>query len=349
MAGDTPHRRRPRYAGTHPRRFEEKYKELAPERYPDAVARVVASGRTPAGSHRAICVAEILEILALKPGAIAVDATLGAGGHAAAMLPGLLPGGRLIGLDVDSVELKRAATSLEGRGFGPDCFVAVPANMAALPRVLATQGLAGADAILADLGCSSMQLDDPARGFSHKRDGPLDLRMNPRRGAPASALLARLDEAALAAILRDNADEPESARIAAAITKARLEGPVTRTTELARIVRDALPRSADAAATLARVFQALRIEVNDEMSALQAFLAALPSCLLPGGRVAVLTFHSGEDRRVKRAFRDGLRAGRFADVARDVVRPSRDEVRSNPRASAARLRWAIRAGAMAPG
>ena len=343
-AGAEPkHRRRPRYAGTHPRRFEDKYKERDPENHPDTVASVLASGKTPAGSHRPICVTEILEILALQPGSIAVDATLGAGGHALAMLARLLPGGRLVGLDVDPAELQRASAGLAARGFGSGCFVAVHANMAALPQVLAAQGLDGVHGILADLGCSSMQIDDPARGFSFKRDGPLDLRMNQGKGPPASALLARIDEEALARLLRETADEPESVRIAAAVVKARSSAAILRTTDLANVVRDALPLPADAKPTLARVFQALRIAVNDEMSALQAFLAGLPSCLLSGGRVAILTFHSGEDRRVKQAFKDGLRAGTYSDVARNVVRPSREEIRSNPRASAAKLRWATRA------
>ena len=335
--------RRTRYAGTHPRRFEEKYKELAPERYPEDVARILASGKTPAGSHRPVMVREVLEALDPKPGETAADVTLGAGGHAFEILPRLLPGGRLVGLDADPIELARTVERAASRGFGPERFVAVNQNMAALPSVLAAEGLTRVDVVLADLGCSSMQLDDPARGFSYKQDGPLDLRLNPRKGKPASDLLARVTEERLVAILSENADEPEAERIASAVVAARDEEPITRTTQLARVVRAALPRSADPAATLARVFQALRIAVNDELSSLEAFLRVLPGCLAPGGRACILTFHSGEDRRVKSALRDGHRAGAYAEVAREVVRPSREEVRANPRAASAKLRWAVRA------
>jgi 16S rRNA (cytosine1402-N4)-methyltransferase len=214
--------------------------------------------------------------------------------------------------------------------------------MAALPRVLANLGLAHADAIVADLGCSSMQLDDPARGFSYKGDGPLDLRMNPRKGRPASAWLAAASAERLALTLEANADEPRAERLARAIVSARERAPLQRTSQLAAAVRGALPPSADASATIARVFQALRIAVNDELSTLDAFLRALPACLAPAGRVAILTFHSGEDRRVKRAFSEGWRHGAYAEIAREVVRPGRQEIRGNPRAGSAKLRWAIR-------
>jgi 16S rRNA (cytosine1402-N4)-methyltransferase len=336
-------RRRPRYSGTHPRRFEEKYKERDPLRFAETVARVEASGKTAAGSHRPICVAEILRALEPKAGETVVDATLGHGGHSLAILPRVLPGGCVIALDADPLELPRAERRIREAGYGPESFVALHANMAALPKMLGELGIAAVDAVVADLGCSSMQLDDPSRGFSFKREGPLDLRMNPRRGKPAAEMVATLDETRLAAILEENADERRAAAIARAIVAARERAPLVTTLDLASAVRGALPASADDAAVLARVFQALRMEVNGESSALEAFLRALPAVLAPGGRVAVLAFHSGEDRRVKRAFAEGWRAGDYGEMAREVVRPSSDEVRANPRASSAKLRWAVRA------
>ena len=351
MTGERP-RRRPRYRGTHPRAFAEKYKEREPERYAETAAKVEASGKTPAGSHRPIMVGEVLEALAPRPGEVAVDATLGYGGHAAALLPRLVPGGRLIALDVDPIERPRTEARLRGLGFGPEVLSVRASNFAGLPKVLAAEGLDGVDLVLADLGVSSMQLDDPARGFTFKEDGPLDLRMNPNRGLPASALLARLDAGKLARLLRENFDEPHAEAIATAVVAAGRTEPVTTTGRLAAAVRAGLAslpqrlRDAEGTAPLARVFQALRIAVNDEFSALDAFLAALPSCLSPGGRVAILTFHSGEDRRVKHALRQGERVGLFSAVAREVVRAGAEERRANPRSSAAKLRRAIRSAAV---
>ena len=342
------HQRRPRYRGKHPRRFEEKYKELNPALHADTVQKVIASGKTPAGAHRPIMVREVLEFLAPQPGDFAVDATLGYGGHAAEILPRLLPGGRLLGLDADPIELAKTTARLRAQGFGEDVFSVCHTNFAGLPKVLAAQNLAGADLILADLGCSSMQLDNPARGFSFKHDGPLDLRMNPQRGTPASALLARLDAPRLQAILAANADEPHAAELARAIIAAQRRKPLVTTLHLADLVRAALWQAGyalerDAVATVARrVFQALRIEVNDEFSALETFLRFLPQCLKPGGRVAILTFHSGEDRRVKQAFEAAATAGVFAALEHDFLRPSSEEIYANPRASSAKLRVARR-------
>ena len=335
--------RRPRYSGKHPQRFDQKYKEHDPARFPGVVQRVLESGKTPAGSHRPICVDEILGILAPAPGETAVDATLGHAGHALALLPRLQPGGRLIGIDADPLELPRAEALVREAGYGPEAFVAACSNMAGLAGVLSALGLERAHVVVADLGCSSMQLDDPARGFSYKREGPLDLRMNPHKGLPAAALLAEMGEANLAALLLENADETRASQLAGAIVRARCRRPIASTSDLAGVVRAVLPRSADEAATLARVFQALRIEVNGELSSLEAFLRVLPSCLHPGGRVAILTFHSGEDRRVKHAFQEGWREGVYCEAARDVIRPAPAEMRANPRASSAKLRWAVRA------
>jgi len=337
-----PHRRRPRYAGKNPRRFEEKYKELDPEKYPETVAHVLASGKTPAGMHVPIMVREILEALSPQPGETVVDCTLGYGGHAREILPRLLPGGRLIGLDVDPLEQPRTEERLRSLGFGPEVFQIHRANFAGLPRVLAAEGLNGADCILADLGVSSMQIDTPSRGFSVKTPGPLDMRMNPNKGEPVSALLAKLSPPELEALLRENADEPR-----AAVLAARLAGrKFPLTTELAEAVRSALPRipAEDCDKSVRRVFQALRIAVNDEFTALETLLHHLPDCLNPGGRVAILTFHSGEDRRVKKAFEAARRDRSFSEISPDVIRPTAEECRANPRASSAKLRWARRTG-----
>lgn len=336
----SPHRRRARYAGKYPRRFDQRYKERDPGRHADTVAKVLASGKTPAGTHRPIMVAEILDALAPRPGEVAVDCTLGYGGHAIEILPRLIPGGRLIGLDADPIELPKTEARLRGLGFGPDAFTAHRTNFAGLQAVLADDGTSGADVILADLGVSSMQIDDPARGFSMKAEGPLDMRMNPRRGQPASALLAKIGSGALAALLEENADEPDARMLADAI--AGREFATTRA--LASTIRGAFPHRTDEVreGAVRRVFQALRVAVNDEFAALDALLRVLPSCLNPGGRVAILTFHSGEDRRVKKAFEAGLAAGLYAGISRDVIRPTPAERHANPRSSSAKLRWAWR-------
>ena len=341
-------RRRPRYVGTHPKRFGEKYKERDPQRFPETVQKVLASGKTPAGDHVPILVAEILSILRPRSGEIAVDATLGHGGHAAALLHRLLPGGRLIGLDVDPLELPRAEARLRAAGIPEEALATRRMNFAALPRLLADEGLSAVDLILADLGVSSMQLDDPSRGFTFKREGPLDLRMNPDHGEPAERLLARISKRKLAGVLTDFADEPHAREIAEAIVAARSRRALRTTTQLADAVRAALatfsPRiqREEGDVPIRRTFQALRILVNEEMTALDAFLAALPACLNPGGRVAILSFHSGEDRRVKKAFQKGLDEGAYSDAARDVIRAGEVERRDNPRSSSAKLRWAVR-------
>ena len=341
MSGDptTPHRRRPRYSGRYPRRFDEKYKEHAPEKYPDTVAKVLASGKTPAGTHVPIMVAEILAALDPRPGETAVDCTLGYGGHALELLRRLQPGGVLLGLDVDPLELPKAEARMRRRGFGPDVFRARRSNFAGLAKALAAENLAPADCVLADLGVSSMQLDTPARGFSIKTPGPLDMRMNPNRGQPASALLSRISSRDLAALLAD-ADEPHAERLAEALAGE----PIEQTTALAEAVRAELRRVPDDEREdgVRRVFLALRIAVNEEFTALDTLLRQLPACLNAGGRVAIVTFHSGEDRRVKKAFQAGLRDGAYAAIAEQVIRPGPDECRANPRARAAKLRWARR-------
>jgi 16S rRNA (cytosine1402-N4)-methyltransferase len=289
-------------------------------------------------------VEEVLRWLRPRAGDVAVDCTLGGGGHAQAILERVLPGGRLIGLDVDSLELPRTEARLREAGVGREAFVARHGNFASLPQMLAAEGLATADVILADLGVSTMQADDPNRGFSYKVAGPLDMRMNPSVGETASRLLARLSEEAIASLLTENADEPHAGLIAGLLK----QKPAQTTHAVERLVRAGLSAArpeltkADVKMSVRRTFQALRIAVNDEMSALDALLESLPSCLAPGGRVAVLTFHSGEDRRVKKAFRSGRRAGVYSAVADEVVRSGKEETFANRRAAAAKLRWAVR-------
>jgi 16S rRNA (cytosine1402-N4)-methyltransferase len=344
-----PHRRRPRYAGRNPRRFEDKYKELNPARYAADVAKVLAAGKTPAGSHRPIMVAEILRVLALQPGEHAVDCTLGYGGHTRELLARIAPGGRLIGLDVDPIEHPKTTARLRSAGWGEDVFTAVRSNFAGLPKVLAELGFDGVDAILADLGVSSMQMDDPARGFTFKADSPLDLRMNPSRPPSAADWLARVSTADLASALTENSDEPHAEVLARELTARRSKTPFTRTLQLARAIRAILlqhsprhdPETDDDC--VRRVFQAIRISVNDEFGVLDLFLRQLPFCLKAGGRVAILTFHSGEDRRVKHAFREGVLAGIYSAANEETVRAGPEERRANPRSSSAKLRWAIRA------
>ena len=345
-----PHKRRVRYSGRNPRRFEDKYKELNPGKYAGDVAHVIARGRTPAGMHIPICVKEVLEILRPGPGETGLDATLGFGGHAQELLPRLLPGGRLFALDVDPVELPRAEARLRGLGFSEEVLTVRRMNFAGIMGLLPEAG-GGFDFVLADLGVSSMQLDNPARGFTYKFDGPLDLRLNPSRGAPASELLKSISVKALAALLAENADEPNAETIARAIKDS--PAPVATTAQLAGTVRAALKKlpskETDSAIkrSLQRTFMALRIGVNEELSVLDRFLEALPWCLKPGGRAAVLSFHSGEDRRVKKAFAKGEDSGIYSSVAPTCLRPSPEEQKKNSRSSSAKLRWAVRSPAPA--
>ncbi len=296
-------------------------------------------------------VAEILEVLAPKPGDLAADCTLGYGGHTHELLKRIVPGGHLLGLDADPIELPKTESRLRALGFGPKEFSAHRSNFAGLPQILGErfaatsrkrrgQGTFGADVILADLGVSSMQLDNPERGFSVKLAGPLDMRMNPVRGEPAGALLKRIQANELAMLLVDNADEPKAVELATLLAGQSFD----TTTQLAHAIRGALPKLGkdEVDLTVRRVFQALRIAVNDEFGALDNLLRVLPTCLKPGGRVAILTFHSGEDRRVKKSFEAGLRAGLYGEISPEVIRPSHEERNANPRSAPAKLRWARR-------
>jgi len=339
-----PHKRRPRYKGTHPRHFQDKYKELDPGSHAEELQKVMERGHTPAGMHRSICVQEILEVLAPQPGEWGLDATLGFGGHTQELLGRVLPGGRVYGIDVDPLELPRTEARLRALGFGEDALVVRRMNFAGIVSLPAELGR-GFDFVLADLGVSSMQIDNPSRGFTYKAEGPLDLRLNPRRGQPASVLLQGLSEEGLAELLAENSDEP----FAEPLAKALHGQAIATTTQLAKLVRQTLQdefgpeeRQQEMRRVLQRTFQALRIAVNDEFTVLEQFLSLLPGCLKPGGRVAILTFHSGEDRRVKKAFQAGHREGLYREIAPDPIRPSGEERRANPRSASAKLRWAIR-------
>ncbi len=343
---ETPHRRRPRYAGSHPRRFDEKYKELNPEKYADEIRKVMDRGQTPAGMHRPICVEEILRVLDPQPGEIGLDATLGFGGHSRELLARIMPDGCLYATDVDPQELPRTEARLRESGYDEKVLRVRKMNFAGIAKLL-MEVENGFDFILADLGVSSMQLDNPDRGFSFKKDGPLDLRLNPERGQSAAMLIKSASEDALEKILRVNADEPHAREIARAVHRGREN--INTTLELSELIRETLTplitgdRDTEITKALQRTFQALRIAVNDEFSALEQFLRSLPAVLKPGGRVAILTFHSGEDNRVIRAFEEGLDAGFYTAISVEPIRPSGKERYDNPRSKCARLRWAYKA------
>jgi 16S rRNA (cytosine1402-N4)-methyltransferase len=342
--------RRPRYRGTHPRNYAEKYKEHNLEAYPEMEAHLRAKGSTPAGTHVPVLVEEVMACLRPAPGAVVVDCTVGHGGHALEFIRRIAPGGRLIGLDVDSEELERTRQRLAPAGV-PVSFQR--SNFAGIAKVLNREGLDGCDILFADLGVSSMQVDNPARGMSYKQDGPLDMRMDDRLARTAADWLNTLSEEELAQALAELADEPDHQRIARLIVARRAEQPVTRTAQLVQIVFEAKGLTARAwreerrqskSGSLhpaARTFQALRILVNDELGALRALLRVAPYCLRPGGRIGIISFHSGEDRLVKQAFREGLRQGLYESAAPDVVVPTAQEIHANPRSASAKFRWAV--------
>ena len=306
MSNEEPKRvRRIRYKGTHPKSFKEKYKELQPENYADDIAKVMQQGRTPAGMHRSICVNEILEILQIKPGQIGLDATLGYGGHSVEMIKCLLPNGKLYATDVTESGLLNF--------------------------------------VLADLGVSSMQIDNPDRGFSFKVDGPLDLRLNPTSGKSAAMLLKKITQQELEDLLFNHSDEPYAEQIAKTIMGYKASGIEIKTTkQLQEIIENALVflpkenRKEEIKKACQRCFQALRIEVNNEFGVLDDFLEKLPEALAEGGRVAILTFHSGEDRRVKKSFQRFFRDGLYTEIADQPIRASAAECNTNPRAKSAK-------------
>ena len=341
------HKRRVRYKGTHPRKYSEKYKELNPEKYADTVAKVIRKGNTPAGMHISICVKEILDFLQIKPGQIGLDATLGYGGHTQKMLACLEGKGHIYGLDVDPIESVKTQKRLEEAGYGEEILTVLHTNFANIDEVAKKAGKF--DFVLADLGVSSMQIDNPERGFSYKTDGPLDLRLNPQAGVPASERLKEMDAEEIEGMLFENSDEPLARELARAIMSAkRKKQPIETTSQLREIVEQVVLRTKPenpkeaVKKTCQRVFQALRIDVNSEFEVLDSFLEALPHILKPGGKAVILTFHSGEDRMVKKSFQYYAREGIYSDIAKDVIRPSAKECASNPRARSTKFRWAVR-------
>lgn len=342
------HKRRVRYSGTHPKSYKEKYKELQPEKYADTVAKVISKGGTPAGMHISIMMKEILDFLQIRPGQQGLDATLGYGGHTKEMLKCLKDEGHIYALDVDPIESAKTKERLEKEGFGPDILTVRLQNFAEIDKV--SEEVGKFDFVLADLGVSSMQIDNPDRGFSYKTEGPLDLRLNPQKGTSAAERLKEVDEMEFCGMLVENADEPYAEEISREVMARRKRGEeIKTTTDLKHAIEKALsflPASEQKEAikkSCQRTFQALRIDVNSEFEVLYAFLEKLPGILKPGGRVAILTFHSGEDRLVKKSFKQLEKEGVYSEVAKEVIRPTAEECRRNSRARSTKMRWAIKA------
>ncbi|MDO4976576.1 MAG: 16S rRNA (cytosine(1402)-N(4))-methyltransferase RsmH [Eubacteriales bacterium] len=342
------HKRRVRYKGTHPRKFEEKYKELQPEKYQDTIEKVIRKGSTPAGMHISICVKEILDFLEIQPGQKGLDCTLGYGGHTRKMLECLNGQGHMYGLDVDPIEIVKTTKRLRDAGYGEDILTIIQENFRNIDLVAEEHG--PFNFVLADLGVSSMQIDNPARGFSYKVEGPLDLRLNPEKGVSAAERLKELSREEMIGMFVENSDEPYAVEIANEIIKEFRQGKSIETTgQLRAAIESALsflPENKEkkdiVKKTCQRVFQALRIDVNSEFEVLEEFLEKLPEILSPGARVAILTFHSGEDRLVKKTWKRQQKEGLWQDVAKDVIRPSKEECRINGRARSTKMRWAIR-------
>lgn len=345
---EEPHKRRVRYKGKYPRNYKEKYKELNPEKYQDTIETVIRKGSTPAGMHISIMVKEIIDFLQIKPGQTGFDATLGYGGHTKAMLECLRGQGHMYATDVDPIESAKTKKRLADAGFGEDILTIRLQNFCTIDEIAKEAG--GFDFVLADLGVSSMQIDNPDRGFSFKVDGPLDLRLNPEKGISAAERLAQIDEGELAGMLWENSDEPYAEELAHAIVTERKHGkPIDTTTRLREVIEETLSflpekeKKDTVKKTCQRTFQALRIDVNNEFEVLYEFMEKLPGALKPGGRAAILTFHSGEDKLVKKALKQGYKEGIYSEIANDVVRPSAEECAQNGRARSTKMRWAVRA------
>ena len=345
---EQPHKRRVRYKGKYPKNFKEKYKELNPEKYQDTVEKVIRKGSTPAGMHISIMVKEILDFLQIQPGQTGFDATLGYGGHTKAMMEQLHGSGHMYATDVDPIESAKTKKRLEEAGFGEEILSIRLQNFCTIDEIAKEAG--GFDFVLADLGVSSMQIDNPDRGFSFKVDGPLDLRLNPEKGISAAERLASVTEEELAGMLDENSDEPYAWELAHAIvTEIKHGRKIDTTTELRKVIEETLDflpekeKKDTIKKTCQRTFQALRIDVNNEFEVLYEFMEKLPMALKSGGRVAILTFHSGEDKLVKKTLRQGYKEGIYSEIAKDVVRPSAEECVRNGRARSTKMRWAVKA------
>ena len=341
------HVRRVRYKGTHPRTYKEKYKEHNPEKYADTIEKVISKGSTPAGMHIPIMVKEIMDVLNIKSGEQGLDATLGYGGHTTAMLKLLDGKGHLYSLDIDPIESVKTEKRLRDAGYGEDILTIKHINFANIDEVAKEAGKF--DFLMADLGVSSMQIDNPERGFSYKAEGPLDLRLNPHQGISAAERLKEIDEDELCGMLIENADEPYANEIAAAVVNNIKRGKkIETTTELRNVIEAALrfipekDRKEAVKKSCQRTFQALRIDVNSEYEVLYEFLEKLPDAMNEGGRIAILTFHSGEDRLVKKSFKQLKKQGIYREISDDVIRPSAEECVKNGRAKSTKMRWAIK-------
>ncbi len=347
MSEEIKHTRRVRYKGTHPRHFSEKYKEHNPEKYKDTIEKVISKGNTPAGMHISICVNEILEFLRIQPGEQGMDATLGYGGHTQKMLECLEGKGHIYATDVDPIESKKTRQRLLEAGYGDDILTVRLMNFCEIDKL--SKEVGGFDFILADLGVSSMQIDNPERGFSFKTEGPLDLRLDPTKGISAAKRLQSIGYEELVGMLVENSDEPYAEKLAKVMIAERRKKPIDTTSRLKEVIEKALDflpeaeRKDTVKKTCARVFQALRIDINNEFEVLYDFLSKLPDALRPGGRVAILTFHSGEDKIVKKLFKEHYNEGIYSDYAREVIRPGKEECIRNPRAHSTKMRWAVKA------
>lgn len=348
MNQEKEHKRRVRYSGTHPKKYSEKYKELQPEKYGDTISKVIQKGSTPAGMHISICVKEILDFLQIQPGQKGLDATLGYGGHTLEMLKCLKSQGHIYALDVDPIESAKTKERLERLGYGEDILTVQLQNFANIDKVAEEAGLF--DFVLADLGVSSMQIDNPERGFSYKHEGPLDLRMNPQKGTSAAERLREVSREELEGMLIENSDEPYAEEISKAVMARMKRGEkIETTTQLKNVIEEALSfipaseRKEAVKKSCQRTFQALRIDVNSEFEVLYEFLEKLPHVLAPGGRTAILTFHSGEDRLVKKSLKQLKKQGVYQEISEEVIRPSAEECARNSRARSTKMRWAIKA------
>ena len=352
-SGQDNHKRRPRYSGTHPKKFDQKYKELQPQKYPDQQTKLRAKGKTPAGTHVPVLVEEIIACLRPKPGDIIADCTLGYGGHARQFLKHIGETGMLIGFDMDGAELEKTKARLQNAKAQLRFY---HSNYAGIEKAVATESIPGFDIIFADLGVSSMQVDNPARGISYKQDGPLDMRMDSRIRTSGSDLLATISQHDLSAALWELSDDPDHEKIAKFIVASRCVQPITTVGQLLRIVLNAkgltertwkkqqLASPFGSLHPAARTFQAIRILVNDELNSLKTLLRVAPHCLKPAGRIGIISFHSGEDRLVKNSFKELTAQGVYSTCSKSAVTPRTNEIMQNPRSSSAKFRWAIKAG-----
>ena len=353
------HQRRVRYKGSYPKKYSEKYKELQED--VAVVEKVKAKGSTPAGQHVPIMVSECLEYLALskvddiKQNIIALDCTLGYGGHTTAILQQIKgKNGTLYALDQDIEALEKTTARINENFNGS--FNSFHINFKDVLEVGRQESILGkVDALLADLGYSSMQIDNPERGFSYKHEAALDMRMdNNKNPTTAQTWLATVTKKNFTEALKLNADFDDSTAVLLSQGIVSSKETINTTTALASKVREIIslqaksnrlpvPVKAEIDSIVARVMQTIRIEVNDEFGSLKSLLASIPQILGSGGRTVVLTFHSGEDRLVKKSFKEGYKSGLYKQWGREVVLSSSDERRINPRSKCCKLRWAVKA------